>query len=284
MRDWWGDPSRLRQILLNLFGNAVKFTERGRVTLAITARSGNGRLHFSVSDTGIGLSETAQNKLFQSFTQADSSTTRRFGGTGLGLAICRQLVDLMGGSIGVESVLGQGSTFWFVLPLAAPETAEAAANRHPAASVPAAVPDPPAPAPAASDVCILLAEDNQINQLVAVQQLRKIGYRNVEVAKNGLEALQAWQARRHRVILMDCQMPEMDGYTASQKIRDLEKSDGLPAPWIIALTASAMEDDRANCLAAGMNSFVSKPVSTAGLKAAIEQALTESGALNHQPA
>jgi two-component system sensor histidine kinase/response regulator len=269
-----GDPSRLRQILLNLLGNAVKFTERGGVTLTVRqAETPGDQVYFSVSDTGIGLSEEAQKNLFQSFTQADASTTRRYGGSGLGLAICRKLVELMGGSIGVESSLGKGSTFWFTLPLISSHTTKTVTNGMAAPTPPPSHLNGSVLSVEAGDTCILLAEDNPINQLVAVQQLKKTGFNNVDVARNGLEALESWRQKLHTIILMDCQMPEMDGFTASQKIREMEKTDGLPASWIIALTASAMQGDREKCLSAGMNDYISKPVSKDTLKLALEKAL-----------
>lgn len=266
-----GDPSRLRQILLNLLGNAVKFTERGGVTLTVSPvgqPNGEATLRFSVRDTGIGLTEEAQKRLFQTFSQADTSTTRRFGGTGLGLAICRKLVELMGGSIGVESSPGNGSTFWFILPFGVP------ANRGGAAASGAVESFNGSSAPAAAGkVSILLAEDNKVNQLVAVQQLKKIGYSIVDVANNGLEAVEAWSRKRHNIILMDCQMPEMDGYAASRRIRDLEKTHALCRARIIAMTASAMQGDRETCLAAGMDDYISKPVSKEALKDILEKSM-----------
>ena len=264
-----GDPSRLRQILLNLIGNAIKFTDAGEVALEITQiRETNAlvELSFSVRDTGIGISEEAKETLFQSFTQADASTTRRFGGTGLGLAISRKLVELMGGSIGVNSVFGQGSTFWFTLPFAKQEAASetvAAAARVKASPLPQSLPN--------HQVCIILAEDNKVNQLVGVKQLKKLGYTNVCTVANGTEAVAAWQQNPNSIILMDCQMPEMDGYEATQKIRELEAMDALPRTLIIAMTANAMQGDRELCLAAGMDDYISKPVEVEQLKNALEK-------------
>jgi CheY-like chemotaxis protein len=265
-----GDPTRLRQILLNLLSNAVKFTDQGKVLLEVTPSGVTGdevKLHFSVRDSGIGMSEEVQRVLFQSFTQADASTTRRFGGTGLGLAISRKLVELMGGAITVTSVVGKGSTFHFTLPFArqkpralpAPEIVVLPQISHSAA---ADVPD---------DSRILFAEDNKINQMVAVKQLKKMGYHNVEVVGNGLQAVKARQQGNYAVILMDCQMPEMDGYEATQKIREFERSQNLPPVPIIAMTASAMQGDRELCLAAGMDDYLSKPVNESGLRAIIEK-------------
>ena len=266
-----GDPSRLRQILLNLLGNAVKFTETGSVTVEITRAhdlNGDIPLLFAVRDTGPGLTEEAQRKLFQSFTQADASTTRKFGGTGLGLAICRKLAELMGGTIGVDSIPGKGSLFWFTLPFASPKPV--VAPTEPAAAVPRSQPLSPLP----PGTRILLAEDNKINQTVGVRQLKKLGYENVVVAADGVQTFEIWKRERNTVILMDCQMPEMDGYEVTRKIRDLEDGQKLPHTWIIALTAHAMQGDRELCLAAGMDDYISKPVAEAELKAALGRVVT----------
>ena len=276
-----GDPSRLRQILLNLVGNAVKFTEHGGITLEVEQLSeteGGLELKFSISDTGVGITEETQKLLFQSFSQADASTTRKFGGTGLGLAICRKLVELMGGTIGVKSSVGQGSNFWFVLPYGrrlepvAPTTSGAGAALNYLHRV-NRVTEPVAP----NDMSIILAEDNKINQMVGLKQLKKLGYNNVLVVGNGIEAMQAWSTNKRSVILMDCQMPEMDGYEATRKIRLLEmQRPELPRTRIIAMTANAMEGDRNACLAAGMDDYISKPVNTDELKAALERTNTSS--------
>jgi len=269
-----GDPSRLRQILLNLLNNAVKFTEKGGVFLEVAQhgeKDGEIELHFSVRDTGIGMSEEARGRLFQSFTQADASTTRRFGGTGLGLAICRKLVELMDGTINVTSDPGKGSTFFFTLPFAK----QRSHNLMIEASI--ARPESPGGAhtigfPAAPNTArVLLAEDNKINQLVGVKQLQKLGY-HVDVVDDGLEAVEAWKRDGYSVILMDCQMPEMDGYEATRKIRELEAEQHLPHARIIAMTASVMKEDRDRCLAAGMDDYISKPVNTGELKSALEKA------------
>jgi signal transduction histidine kinase/AmiR/NasT family two-component response regulator len=268
-----GDAARLRQILLNLLGNAVKFTETGEVALEITPISENGQeidLHFSVRDTGPGISEDAQKNLFRSFTQADSSTTRKFGGTGLGLAICRKLIELMGGSIGFKSTLGQGSTFWFALKFGrqkagAPPveiTTPAKETGRTLGSVSLAV---------AKSTRLILAEDNEINQVVGMRQLKKLGYSNLHLARNGIEAVAAWREGKGEIILMDCQMPEMDGYEATRIIRKLEAEEKRPRPWIIAMTAHAMQGDREKCLAAGMDDYISKPVNTDELNNALNK-------------
>jgi signal transduction histidine kinase len=262
-----GDPSRLRQILLNLLNNAVKFTERGEVTMAVTPSglmNEEVSLHFVVHDTGIGISEEAQRSLFQSFTQADASTTRRFGGTGLGLAICRKLVELMGGTIGIQSAPDRGSTFWFNLRFdcSKPTTATPPADRSSSTLDSLKL----------IGVHVLLAEDNKINQLVGVKQLGKLGC-FVEIANDGAEVVEIWQRNQHPIILMDCEMPKMDGYDATMRIREEEKRLHLPHTYIIALTASAMQGDREVCLAAGMDYFLSKPVREEVLRNVLEKAV-----------
>ncbi len=261
-----GDPSRLRQILLNLLSNAVKFTEQGEVSLEITQLDETGddvRLSISVRDTGIGISEENQKKLFHPFNQADASTTRRFGGTGLGLAICRKLVELMNGTLALTSRPGQGSTFSFTLRYAKQNsTAHSAPEPAAAASGPSEL---------AGGLRVLLAEDNPVNQMVALKQLKKLGC-VVDAVKNGLEAVEARQKGNYQAILMDCEMPELDGYEAAQKIRELETAQKLSPVRIIAMTAHAMQGDRDRCLAAGMNDYVAKPVDAKALKEALGKA------------
>ena len=251
-----GDPTRLRQVMLNLMGNAIKFTEKGGVSLRVESRgrteSGAYGLHVAIADTGIGISESAKAKLFGSFSQADSSITRRFGGTGLGLAICKQIVELMGGTIGVDSEPGKGSTFWFNVNL--PEGVEPAATAGEGSKR------------GVRPLRILLAEDNPVNQKVAIGFLRPQGH-NVEVAKNGLEAVAAVKERDFDLVLMDMHMPEMGGLDATHHIRALPGKRGqLP---IIALTASAAPDSIQRGLEAGMNGYVSKPINPETLIAAM---------------
>jgi CheY-like chemotaxis protein/HPt (histidine-containing phosphotransfer) domain-containing protein len=230
-------------------------------------------LRFDVTDTGVGISAEAQAHLFQAFTQADSSTTRKYGGTGLGLAISKRLTELMGGTIGVESAPGQGSAFWFTVPLAraaGPATDELPAVGPGAADgAPAAVAErdgsAPRPAPGTR---ILLAEDVKINQRVAAGMLEHLGYA-VDVASTGHEAVAAATDRAYAAILMDCQMPEMDGYAAASAIRDREPP-GQHTP-IIAVTAHAMQGDRERCLAAGMDDYLSKPFRPAELAAMLRR-------------
>ena len=266
-----GDPQRLRQVLLNLMTNAIKFTEHGEVAIELSSRgeSGGGSdLHCAVRDSGIGLSEESRRKLFQPFTQADASTTRKFGGTGLGLAICRKLVELMGGTIEVASTEGKGSTFSFDVHLekclasgsvSTPNPAGASAQKQPGS-------DPL--------MRILLVEDNLVNQMVATHQLRKLDC-EIEIASNGLEALVAWQRGAHDAIFMDCQMPEMDGYEATRKIRVMEKEQSLAPIRIIAMTAAAMQGDRESCLQAGMDDYISKPVKFQEIKKLLESNFPE---------
>jgi signal transduction histidine kinase/CheY-like chemotaxis protein/ligand-binding sensor domain-containing protein len=395
-----GDPGRFRQVLLNLVGNAIKFTDSGEVFVQVSAQStpNGSRLHVQVRDTGIGLPAAAQSRLFQSFTQGDDSTTRRFGGTGLGLAISKQLVEAMGGSIGVESAPGQGSTFWFEIEVgraasrpAAPadalaglrgrrvlvvddheinrriltqllrrwgavpreardaasaerELAEAVGQGAPfelaildfhmpgkdglelastirsdpslgqialillssclthehrvqaerlgfaavfqkpfrqplllralqklwdpalAASTPAASQPDPLPGRPAS---ILIVEDNPTNQKLAQRMVEKLGHR-AEVVSNGREALEALERARHDLVLMDCQMPVMDGYEATVEIRRREAGTGARIP-VVAMTANAIEGEREHCLAAGMDDYLAKPVKLADLSAAIRR-------------
>jgi PAS domain S-box-containing protein len=250
-----GDPTRLRQVLINLVANAVKFTERGEVVLRASLLSRTetkAELRLAVSDTGIGIAPEALRRLFQAFSQADSSTTRKYGGTGLGLAICKRIMELMGGEIGVESEVGSGSTFWCRLAF---DTARPGAARPPAG--------PPREAPATRSVerrryfRILLVEDNPVNQKVAQLQLGKLGYR-ADTALDGLEALRAFERGTYDLILMDCQMPGMDGFEATAEIR--KRENGERRTPIVAMTANALEGDREKCLAAGMSDYLSKPV------------------------
>jgi CheY-like chemotaxis protein len=307
-----GDPGRLRQILTNLIGNAIKFTESGEVVIEVQSskfkvQSQSSRsstlnlepetlnsclLYFAVRDTGIGIAPEAQAFIFDSFSQADGSTTRKYGGTGLGLSIAKQLVHLMGGEIGVESELGKGSTFWFTARLEQRSLIDQAALTPP--------PDQAwlhtqAQVQAPLQMCVLLAEDNPVNQDVTLSMLENCGCR-VDVAANGREALEAFSRASYDLILMDCQMPEMDGFEATRIIRAREAAEnaesriqpmdlksqtsglltpdpGLRTPDarlqtpdsrlfrvpIIALTAHAMHGDRERCLAAGVDDYLSKP-------------------------
>jgi signal transduction histidine kinase/ligand-binding sensor domain-containing protein/CheY-like chemotaxis protein len=274
-----GDADRLRQVLLNLVGNAMKFTERGEVVLKVALDSrtdgppGGRTLLFSVSDTGIGIPREKQSVIFEAFAQADGSARRRRGGTGLGLAISAKLVDLMGGSIRVESEPGTGSTFSFRIPFAIPPAGAAAAE------IPTATPAgqpaplfPHQPVPAADSLSILLAEDNVVNQLLAQRMIEKMGH-SVTVADNGRKAVEAALRQTFDLILMDLQMPEMDGFEATASIREAEARPGA-APRhtpIVALTAHAMAGDREQCLRAGMDYYISKPIDFAALRALVDR-------------
>jgi len=243
------DQARLRQVLTNLIGNAIKFTEAGRVALTVE-RLDEQQLRFAVQDTGIGLAAEERARVFDAFAQADVSHTRRHGGTGLGLAISRQIVTLMAGEIGVDSTPGAGSTFWFKLPFQP-------AQHEPAA--PAA--DPLASPPQCLHGNVLLVEDNAVNQLVAQAFLQAFGLQ-VSLAKDGLEAVRMTAEQPFDLVLMDCQMPDLDGFEATQQIRSREKSQGstgTAAIPIIALTANVFEGDRERCFSSGMNDFIAKP-------------------------
>lgn len=247
-----GDPGRLRQILLNLLTNAFKFTESGRVILQvfpIASEDGVKTVKFVVQDSGKGIAPDKLPLLFEKFVQEDSSTTRNFGGTGLGLAICKSLVHMMGGDMGAESTLGVGSTFWFTVPLPLRQPPEALVA--------------PAALALTRPFRVLLAEDNVVNQKVAVHMLEKLGGQ-VDVVANGSEAVDMARGFRYDLILMDCQMPEMDGYQATRLIRQFHAK--LP---IIALTANAMKGDSQRCLEAGMDDYLTKPIASSALQAAL---------------
>ncbi|MDX2013203.1 MAG: ATP-binding protein [Myxococcaceae bacterium] len=250
-----GDAVRLRQVLFNLVGNAIKFTENGSVTVDL--RVTGPRLRVEVRDSGIGIPEDKLPRLFQKFTQADASTTRRFGGTGLGLSICKGLVELMGGSVGVESAPGRGSTFWFDVPLK-----ETKLERDERAGAVARG--------ALEGLRVLIADDNLVNQRLVSMLLGRAGVQ-VTVVGDGRAAVERVQAQPFDAVLMDCHMPELDGYEATRRIRLWETERARPHLPIIALTASAMESDHQACLASGMNDFLSKPVSVNDLYACLER-------------
>ena len=267
-----GDPARLRQVLTNLVGNAVKFTDHGTIEVRVNVveqDADHATLRFEVSDEGIGIDAAAQVHIFDAFAQADGSTSRRYGGTGLGLAICRQLVQLMGGEIGVESTPGRGSTFRFEVKLAVSREADVSAKRPMvvaptfASSVAHAVPD-------VSGARVLLAEDNPVNRQVALVMLRSLGF-TADTVTNGVDAVEATATHDYDLVLMDCQMPEMDGFAATAAIRAREATIGKTCIPIIALTANAMTGDREACLAGGMDDYLSKPFTRAQLLAVLEK-------------
>jgi len=263
-----GDSQRLRQILLNLLGNAVKFTARGGVSVKVTRSDSRAEvLCFAVADTGIGISAQQQEHIFEAFTQADQSISRKFGGTGLGLTITRRLVGLMGGEIRLDSAPGRGATFFFtvMLPAAAPGGDESPES--------VSMPSRSATLGAAQPRHILLAEDNRINQKVAARMLEDAGHR-VHIVTNGREALDALERLAFDLVLMDVHMPEMDGIETTLAVRSREKLSGTHLP-IIALTAAAMKGDLDKCIAAGMDGYVSKPVTREALLAAVENATAD---------
>jgi len=282
-----GDPGRLEQVLLHLGGNAIKFTPQGGVTIRAALDhelQGRAVIRFLVEDTGIGIPADRQADIFSSFTQVDGSTTRKYGGAGLGLAISRQLVELLGGQIGVESRVGWGSLFWFTAafeeqPRNSPVdlrrgeirlVADHAAGRRGWSS-------------RKRRPRILVADDNISNRQVAIAILEKLGCRSDGVA-NGKEALAMLQCIPYDLVLMDCQMPEMNGYEAAARIRDPRSGVSNSKVPVVALTAHAMDGDREKCLAAGMDDFVAKPVEPATLAAVIEKWLPGEGGIAASPA
>lgn len=257
-----GDPTRLRQILNNFLSNALKFTHHGSITLAVKligVFAGMPRIRFAVTDTGTGIPVDTQHKLFTPFSQGDASTTRKFGGTGLGLAISKNLAELMGGCVGLSSKEQQGSTFWLELPLAYGESrvTEQVNHQTPVAGTHLSQ---------NQGFRLLLVEDNVTNQLVACGVLNKYGYQAIEIAANGAEALERMAHGNFDLVLMDCQMPVMDGYEATARLR----ASGVTIP-IIAMTANVMQGDKEKCLAAGMNDFLGKPLSPEYMYATLDK-------------
>jgi len=253
-----GDSVRIRQIFANLMTNAIKFTEKGTVTVkagVLEKTEKTVRLRLEIVDTGIGIAEEAQRKLFNSFTQADGSTTRKYGGTGLGLAIVRQLVTIMRGRLGVDSEENKGSCFWAEITFEVPSDIE--------------IENPQKPVTEEVETLqgkALLVEDNPVNQIIARKMLEKVGM-TYEVVNNGEEAIGRLKLKHDfNLVLMDCQMPVMDGYEATKELRVLENNNGLGRLPVIAMTANAMEGDKDKCLDAGMDDYVSKPVNQKALK------------------
>jgi len=276
-----GDPGRLRQILINLTGNALKFTAAGQVAVRVSLRQANPKaalVHFSVSDSGIGIPAEKLGMLFTKFTQVDSSVTRHYGGTGLGLAICKQLAELMNGEIGVESTVGKGSTFWFtaLLELDSKALPLPSSSGDEDSSVTGA--DIPLSAKARS-ARILVAEDHPVNQQVTSGLLQLLGL-SAHLVANGLEALAALRDEDFDLVLMDVQMPELDGLEATRRIRSGQASVRSPDIPIVAMTAHAMQGDAEQCRAAGMDDYISKPVAPEALRRVLHKFLdkTEPGA------
>jgi signal transduction histidine kinase len=252
-----GDPLRLRQVLINLLSNAYKFTEKGKITVRMTLQEQDAlkvTVKFAVQDTGIGITPEHQNSLYQAFVQADPSIPRRFGGTGLGLSISHQLVKLMHGSMGVESVFGKGSTFWFSVPLGI-------------APLPVSVPVPAKPVATSpvmqqySGLRVLLVDDHDLNQMVITEQLKLFGVKPRIVA-DGVQALITIteDLQQFDLVLMDCEMPKLDGYTATQRLRQWEQTHQRPPVYICGVSAHALPEFRERALAAGMDHFVTKPL------------------------
>jgi CheY-like chemotaxis protein len=254
-----GDPTRIRQILFNLLSNAVKFTERGEVVVrAGTAPLGQGRTQvtLAVEDTGIGLDAEQQARLFQPFSQADSSTTRRYGGTGLGLSIVRRLAQLMSGDVAIDSAAGEGSTFTVTLVLeAAPIESPLTALLQPAVAACC----PPVAVQHGDAVRLLVVDDHPINREVLVRQLRLLGLA-ADTAEDGREALAKWAPGRYAAVLADLHMPGMDGYELTRRLRTAEADSGGARTPVVAVTANAMRGEEERCLAAGMDAYLAKPV------------------------
>ncbi|HPT49883.1 MAG TPA: ATP-binding protein [Accumulibacter sp.] len=273
-----GDPVRLRQIISNLVNNAIKFTNRGTIDIRVAAvrrDAGRARIRCEIEDSGIGISVREQGRLFNAFVQADSSTTRRFGGSGLGLAIAKQLLELMGGEIGLTSQENRGTLFWFELPLLTQATPPLAA----------AVPSPrPLPPSVKLGGRVLVAEDNAVNQAVAAAMLESLGVSHA-IADNGLIAIEKALRERFDLILMDCQMPEMDGFAATARLRELQREGTVHNRLaIMALTANAVAGDRERCLAAGMDDYLTKPFTLEQLRTSLSRWLPRCETADGTPA
>lgn len=262
-----GDPGRTKQVLINLLSNAIKFTESGFIHVRVEKSAVDNHpdgLKISVTDTGIGIPSDKQNLLFEKFSQTDASTTRKYGGTGLGLAICKELVSLMNGKIGFKSKEGNGSVFWFSLPAweFASDLSKSATEPNRLAQEGAGKFDLDQMEPLPSGFSVLLVEDNTVNQKLAAKILSRMGC-HVDLAINGKEAVSMARKQTYDIIFMDCQMPEMDGYEATRRIRDFESDNKVPEKErvpIIAITANAMRGDREKCLEEGMNDYIAKPI------------------------
>ncbi len=260
-----GDPMRLKQILLNLSNNAVKFTNNGKVSIKIECLQDLGDRHkigFKVMDTGIGINEEDQGKLFKLFSQVNQTTQREYGGTGLGLAISKNLVEMMGGEIGVESIPEKGSTFWFNIPFEKKDGEEDPRLKKETENVSVKKNNTP--------LKVLIVEDNLINQKVATGILKQLGHK-VEVAENGKVGVDKYKTSDYDVVLMDIQMPVMDGFTATKEIREFEHDEKKSSGYIIALTANALKEDKEKCYEVGMNDFLAKPFKIKDIQSALDR-------------
>ncbi len=266
-----GDPTRLARVLNNLIGNAIKYTHEGHITVrAACEGAGDGKIIFycEVIDTGIGIPPEKHASIFEKFTQADTSTTRKYGGTGLGLAITRQLVELMGGEIGVKSEAGKGSNFWIRIPYTLTDTLEDDAHSSLLLVGKGTLP--------AGQARVLVAEDHPANQMLVKKIMKDFGVQHYTIANDGAEAVEHFRNQRWDVVLMDCQMPNKNGYEASREIREIEEGSGKCVP-IVAMTANAMAGDREKCAAHGMTDYVSKPINLDALKRILSQWLLFAG-------
>ena len=262
------DLGRIQQILRNLINNAIKFTDEGSITVCLktTSCETSPTLYLAVEDTGIGIPKDKLDKVFEKFTQADASVTRKFGGTGLGLTISKQLVELMDGEIGVDSYESHGSTFWFKIPLIIPNENTKAVNLYDEN-------DDEASSNISPEISILAVDDHPVNQIFIQKVLKKLGFKNIDLAENGEQALNYIDNNTYDIVLMDCQMPIIDGYQATTLLREKEADEGSRLP-IIALTANAMVGDKEKCIKAGMDDYLSKPVRPEKLKKVIAKWLT----------
>lgn len=260
-----GDPGRFRQILTNLIGNAIKFSENAGITIRLSTKiidENKSLISIQVIDAGIGIPEDTRAHIFEAFIQADDSTTRRYSGTGLGLAISRQLVEMMGGKIGVEDNAGPGSTFWLEIPF------DLAQAGPPSKLLPVEFQQKPLQSESLGNAHILVAEDNVVNQLVIRKILEELGCQTT-IVSDGIEVVNTWKEQHYDAILMDIQMPNRDGIAATKIIREMESSDEQPIP-IIAITANALNNDRHIFMAAGLDDYLSKPYKINELKAVLE--------------
>lgn len=273
------DFGRIQQVLRNLVNNAMKFTEEGQITLVMrhTQVDGGAAVYFAVEDTGVGIPKDKLNTVFEKFTQADASVTRKFGGTGLGLAISQQLVELMGGEIGVDSIEGEGSTFWFKIPYALPSDTAKPVNLFDerAQGVDLDI---------SKNIKILAVDDHPVNQIFVKKLLKRLGFENVDLAENGQQALdmigEAYDSDAcYDIVLMDCQMPSLDGYEATKILRK-NTVDAIASIPVIALTANAMVGDREKCLRAGMSDYLSKPIRPEKLMAIFQKWVNAQGVEN----